>query len=213
MVPQPAAGAQPPAARRAVGIAGYENRSLDVAGTDNTLTYDNSEVFLNRIGQLNGNTGDTYASGLNVVDAKLSTVHSGDSRSAYQSADPPPLNAASSGSPSASGSAMPSTPMAPASSVSIADSKGVATATADDTLVIGGSGVHDQGVRMQGDRNVSTYDNSNAAIGGIGDVNAQMGNSETSGAVAMAVTGSTLEAGGSFLTASRPPPLSGPARP
>ena len=87
---------------RAIGIAGYENHALDIAGSDNVVTYDDSNVFLHRIGRLNGNTGDTDTSGLNVVDATGSTVRSGDSGNSDESSDPPPFNAARSGSSSAS---------------------------------------------------------------------------------------------------------------
>ena len=48
-----------------------------------------------------------------------------------------------------------------------------------------------------------TYDDSNVVIGGIGNVNAQIGDSDTSGTVAMAIRDSVIEAGGSFLPASQ----------
>ena len=56
-------------AGRAVGVAGWENHAIDVTGSDNLVTYDDSNLFMNRIGTLNGNTGDTDTSGLNVVDS------------------------------------------------------------------------------------------------------------------------------------------------
>ena len=87
--------------------------------------------------------------------------------------------------------------------MSIADINGVSTATGSDSLVIGGDGMDDNGVRVQGDRNVATYDDGNVAVGGIGNVNAQIGDSDTSGTVVMAVHDSDIQAGDSFLPASQ----------
>ena len=52
----------------------WESYRLDVAGQDITVTADDSNVFRHRDGKLNGNTGDTDASGLNVVDARDSVI-------------------------------------------------------------------------------------------------------------------------------------------
>jgi hypothetical protein len=189
------------AAGRAVGVAGYELHSIDVAGSDNLLTYDDSNLFFHRVGVLNGNTGDTDTSGLNVVDSTHSVVRSGDSGNSDETPDPPPFNPASLGASPMSG--VLSTPTMSGSSVSIADVNGVSTATGADTLVIGGDGFDDNGVRVQGDRNVAIYDDGNVAIGGSGAVNAQIGDSDTSGAVVMAVRDSDIAAGDSFLPASQ----------
>src|SRR6202007_1118578 len=51
-----------------VAIAGFEDHSVSVIGDDHLVTYDDSNVFINRDGQINANTGDTDSSGLNVVD-------------------------------------------------------------------------------------------------------------------------------------------------
>jgi hypothetical protein len=87
--------------------------------------------------------------------------------------------------------------------VSVADINGISTATGQDTLVVGGDGLDDNGVRIHGDRNVATYDDGNVAIGGVGNVNAQIGDSDTSGAVVMGVRDSNVAAGDSFLPASQ----------
>lgn len=42
---------------RAVAIAGYENHSVNVAGNDQIVTYDDSNVYINRNGEIMGNTG------------------------------------------------------------------------------------------------------------------------------------------------------------
>ncbi len=75
----------------------------------------------------------------------------------------------------------------------------MSTANGADSLVIGGDGVDDNGVTVRGDRNVVTYDDGNVVVGGRGDVNAQIGDSDTSGAVVMGVDGSLIETGDSFL--------------
>ncbi len=64
-------------AGRGVAISGYEDHSLDVAGRDHVVTYDDSNVFIARNGQINANTGDTDSAGLNVIDVTGSVVHSG----------------------------------------------------------------------------------------------------------------------------------------
>lgn len=195
LLPGPAEGST----GRAVGIAGYEIHSIDIGGSHNLVTYDDSNLFFDRNGTLNGNTGDTDTSGLNVVDAARSVVRSGDSGNSDETPDPPPFNPASLGSPSLSG--LLSTPTTGGSSVSVADVNGISTATGEDSLVIGGDGMDDNGVRVQGDHNVATYDDGNVAIGGTGNVNAQIGDSDTSGTVAMAIRDSNIVAGNSFLPA------------
>jgi hypothetical protein len=180
-----------------VGIAGYELHSIDINGSDNLATYDDSNLFMHRVGLLNGNTGDTDTSGLNVVDAARSVVRSGASGNSDETPDPPPYNYAKYGSPAAPGVSNPGS----TSSVSVADVNGISTATGADSLVVGGDGMDDNGVRVRGDRNVTTYDDGNVAIGGYGNVNAQIGDSDTSGTVAMGVRDSHVEAGGSFLPA------------
>ena len=62
---------------RAVDIAGYEDHSLAVRGQRNVVTYDDSNVFIDRFGQINANTGDTDSAGLNAVDTVRSNVSAG----------------------------------------------------------------------------------------------------------------------------------------
>ena len=62
---------------RGVAISGYEDHSLDVTGLDHVVTYDDSNVFIARNGQINANTGDTDSAGLNVIDVTGSVVGSG----------------------------------------------------------------------------------------------------------------------------------------
>jgi len=190
---------------RAVAIAGYEDRTLEVVGNDNLLTNNDSNLFFHRAGLLNGNTGDTHTSGLNVVDATGSLVRSGSSGAPP---DPAALDQTSVGSsPAVVGSA----PAPGAASASVAGANGTATATGADSLVIGGAGVVDAGVQMHGDRNVTTSDDGNVAVGGVGDVNAQVGDSDTSGAVVMDVADSEITTGSSVAPAGTPPPDAAPA--
>jgi hypothetical protein len=57
----------------------WESYRLDVAGQDIMVTADDSNVFRDRDGKINGNTGDTDASGLNVVDATDSVINGSES--------------------------------------------------------------------------------------------------------------------------------------
>jgi hypothetical protein len=183
---------------RGVALAGYEIHSIDVEGSDNLLTYDDSNLFFHRSGSLNGNTGDTATSGLNVVDSLRSLVRSGNSLDAgnpSSSRFDPARSAPSFTSPLSRG-------VVDGASASVADVNGVSTANGQDTLVIGGDGVDDESVRIRGSANVATYDDGNLTVGGIGDVNAQIGDSETSGAVVMAVKDSDVVTGDSLLSRS-----------
>jgi hypothetical protein len=293
--------------RRAVAIAGIENHSVDVGGDENVVTYDDSNVALDRNGRVNGNTGDTDTSGLNVVDDEGSAIRSGDSGNSDEAPDDPPFAASSAGPPAesdgrressgqsvpekdssarppaesngrressgqsvpekdssarppaesdgrreSSGQSVPekdSSARPPAESdgqgdasrpsaavatssprplpeangrqggsqpsASVADVNGVSTATADDSLVVGGDGIDDNGVTVRGRRNVVTYDDGNVAVGGTGDVNSQIGDSDTGGAVTIGTRGSHIRAGDSFLPArqqagaQRPDPFDG----
>src|SRR4051812_3245948 len=59
---------------RGVAISEWESYRTDAAGKDIVVTTDDSNFFRDRNGKLNGNTGDTDASGLNVTDATDSTI-------------------------------------------------------------------------------------------------------------------------------------------
>jgi hypothetical protein len=190
---------------RAVAITGYQDKTIQVVGNDNLLTKEDSNLFYQRAGHLNGNTGDTDMSGLNVVDATGSLVRSGNSSAPP---DPAPVDQASTGpSPAAVAAA----PAPGAASASVAGPNGTATATGADSLAIGGPGVVDTSMQVYGERNVTTSDDGNVTVGGLGDVNAQVGDSDTSGAVVMDVTDSEITTGSSVLPAGTPPPDASPA--
>ena len=64
----------PGATTRGVAFSEWESYRTDLAGRNIIATTDDSNVFVNRNGKLNGNTGDTDASGLNIVDATDSVI-------------------------------------------------------------------------------------------------------------------------------------------
>jgi hypothetical protein len=67
-----------------VAISGFEDHSVSVIGNDQVVTYDDSNVFIERNGPVNANTGDTDSSGLNVVDVTGSRIRSGNSGDAEE---------------------------------------------------------------------------------------------------------------------------------
>ncbi|MFD7026155.1 hypothetical protein [Promicromonospora sukumoe] len=190
---------------RSLAISGFEDHSVSVVGSDQVVTYDDSNVFLARDGRINANTGDTDSSGLNTVDVTGSVVRSGNSGDAEdvegdddagedeedseegedQEEDDEPA-----------GPAVPVTgpPVTGTSHATVTD-EGASSATGDGALVIGADGFDDVSIRSRGDGNVVTYDDSNVVIGGSGPVNTQIGDSDTGGAVVMGVHGSDVRAG------------------
>ena len=62
-------------------------------------------------------------------------------------------------------------------------------------VVVGADGYEDVSIRSRGNRNLVTYDDSNLVVGGTGDGNAQIGDSDTGGAVVMGVHGSVTPLG------------------
>ena len=65
------------------------------------------------------------------------------------------------------------------------------------SLTVGGDGIDDLSERVDGNCNVSTYDDSNVVIGGSGAVNAQIGDSDTGGTVTMDTVDSIVSGGNS----------------
>lgn len=181
---------------RATAIAGWDRRTVEVTGSDNLVGYDSSNLFYQRDGDLNGNTGDAKSSGLVAVDVAQSAVGSG--RSCSASSPATALDAAE--LPSIPGV----WPLPEGSGASVVGPDSIATATGDDTLVIGGDGVHDMGVQVTGDSNVVAYDGGNTVVGGTGDANAQVGDSDAGGVVVMSVGGSEIQAADTCAIAPSP---------
>ncbi|MFI2364007.1 hypothetical protein [Promicromonospora sp. NPDC019610] len=194
-----------------MAISGFEDHSVSVVGSDQIVTYDDSNVFLGRDGRINANTGDTDSSGLNAVDVTGSVVRSGNSGDAEDTeedeGDGEEGEEEEEGAPGDAaeedteeqGPAVPTTgPAAPGSTTSghaTVTDEGESSATGNGALVVGADGFDDVSIRSRGDRNVVTYDDSNVVIGGTGPVNAQIGDSDTGGAVVMGVHGSDVRAG------------------
>jgi hypothetical protein len=172
---------------RAVSINGFEDHSVNVTGDDQIATYDDSNVFLHRDGAINANTGDTDSSGLNAVDVTYSVVRSGLSTDGGNGGDVVALRAG----------ARAKTPAHPRAdgTAAVVDDDSATTATGADPLVIGGDGYDNLGIHAIGHRNIVTYDDSNLVNGGAGKVNAEIGDSDTGGAVVMGIDHSDVAAG------------------
>ncbi|MFD7310348.1 hypothetical protein [Promicromonospora sp. NPDC059942] len=201
-----------------MAISGFEDHSVSVVGSDQIVTYDDSNVFLGRDGRINANTGDTDSSGLNAVDVTGSVVRSGNSGDAEdteedegdeeegeeeEGEEEEPGAGAEEGTEDEGPAVPPLGPPAPGPTTSGPTTSGQATvtdegessATGNGALVVGADGFDDVSIRSRGDRNVVTYDDSNVVIGGTGPVNTQIGDSDTGGAVVMGVHGSDVRAG------------------
>ena len=75
--------------------------------------------------------------------------------------------------------------------------EGTTLASGADALVIGADGFDDDDNRAAGENIVITRDDGNVVLGGTGDVNAQIGDSEQ-GAVIMGVTRTFIKGGGAY---------------
>ena len=246
---------------RTADVAGFEDHSVLTRGMGNVVTYDDSNVFVNRDGKINANTGDTDSAGLNAVAIRNSTVRAGphcddgcDDESIIQAEagvfdegdvgvdgdgnvvwspdivaetapadnvdcdDPAETNddGCDDSSPADNGDdddsvddespdgdvsdpAEPAETTEEANSTRPAADNGPELEGRGDTgsLTVGGDGIDDLSERVDGVGNISSYDDSNVVVGGSGDVNAQIGDSDTGGTVAMDVVDSTVEGGNS----------------
>ena len=208
-------------------VSGFEDHSVSVLGDDQLVTYDDSNVFINRNGHINANTGDTDSSGLNAVDVTDSRIRSGDSGDGESDEDneeasaPAEQESAADSGTDESEDDQPGRDSDETSESSDADDEpadpesdstespvtgrtmpeatvtdeGASIAEGDHPVVVGADGYDDVSIRTRGNRNVVSYDDSNVVIGGTGDVNAQIGDSDTGGAVVMGVHGSDISAG------------------
>jgi hypothetical protein len=250
----------PGAKSRGVAFSEWESYRTDAAGQNILVTTDDSNFFRDRDGKLNGNTGDTDASGLNVTDAADSVILGTESadQAPWQVDPPSGSGAPASGATQDSGDGVVEAPDAPdanpgsgvttgptvptavpiqttpaaTAAVAIARPRGggsttpssdgsdfpyyawvrnansnVATsvhtdegttlASGADAFVIGGDGYDDDDNRAAGNNIVITRDDDNVVIGGTGDVNAQIGDSEQ-GAVIMGVQRVFVKGGGAY---------------
>ena len=210
-----------------VAISGFEDHSVSVLGDDQVTTYDDSNVFLFRNGDINANTGDTDSSGLNAVDVWDSRVRAGNSGDGEDVEEAEVAD--SEGAPVADRTTAPTGDDSDASNVADTGSddddenassetgaeeigssgatvsdEGASTAVGAHSLVVGADGYDDVSIRTQGNGNITTYDDSNVVIGGTGHVNAQIGDSDTGGTVVMGIHGSDISGGceGDLCTSS-----------
>lgn len=192
---------------KGMAISGYEDHSVNVSGEDQIAVYDDSNLFINRNGQLNANTGDTDSSGLNAVDVSGSKVRSGnhteDGENGDDDEDGPEENALPEAAPTEQTAEPTGTnngtgggSNGPGATGTVTD-EGESSATGKSATTIGADGYDDLGTEVHGKRNVAVYDDSNVVVGGTGNVNAQIGDSDTSGAVVMGIDGSDVQAGNS----------------
>lgn len=234
---------------RTADIAGFEDHSVLTRGVGNIVTYDDSNVFMDRDGKINANTGDTDSAGLNAVAVVRSIVTAGphcddgcDDESIIQAeagvfdegdvaidghgnvvwapdaTDESPVDDDSEDDslPADNGDdddseddespdGDVSDPAEPAETREEADSTRLAAGTgvdpvyapADGSLTVGGDGIDDLSLRVDGFGNVASYDDSNVVVGGAGDVNAQIGDSDTGGTVVMDIVDSAVSGGDS----------------
>ena len=226
-----------------VAISGFEDHSVSVNGNNQIVTYDDSNVFIERNGEINANTGDTDSSGLNVVDVTESWVRSGNSGDAGSTGDKADeqrarkapqaipsvgeaaqdqlnldvnpslggrviLGFAAMPDPGADGLALEPTAeesgnehsmslpqLQKGQSFAVVSGEGTPAAVGSSTFVVGDDGFDDVAIRSTGDRNIITYDDSNLVIGGTGKVNAEIGDSDTGGTIAMGIRNSIVEGG------------------
>jgi hypothetical protein len=254
---------------RAVAFSEWESYRTDVAGENILVTTDDSNFVRDRNGKINGNTGDTDASGLNVTDASDSVIYGTesadfppwdpngsadeeepeeadeseeegsepdevddvaiDSRAvihdvaamlarapvpegaavaavvAPSECDPDGDDCGDDEAPPAGGSSddfdFPYVEWVQSASRDVASSvhtdEGTTLASGADALVIGADGYDDDDNRAAGKNIIITRDDGNVVIGGTGDVNAQIGDSEQ-GAVIMDVERVFIQGGGAY---------------
>jgi len=279
----------PGAKTRGVAFSEWESYRTDVAGRNIIVTTDDSNLWKDRNGKLNGNTGDTDASGLNVTDAVDSVIRGTESadEAPYQtiaqaivdlasenpSSHPPsgggdddddgdandpdpganpedrppvvpvfgpggqlgdpilgsdgpvtgpttptgstrttanamasfvPTARAAGGSDDGGGSGFDfpydqwvrSFSRSPVASAIHTD-EGTTLASGQDAVVVGADGYDDDDNRVAGENIVVTRDDGNIVLGGTGDSNSQIGDSEQ-GAVIMNVVRTFIQGGGAY---------------
>lgn len=162
------------------GLADVEDHSVHVVGAGQIVTNDDSNAFLDRNGQINSNTGDTDSSAVNALDVTQSRIRSGSSAGVPDEpgedeiGDAETTAATDLGDPTSA--AAPTTPPEPPAATE-------------------GAEFQDVSVHTTGTRNAVTQDDSSLIRGGTGHVNAQAGDSDTAGIVAMGVHDAEIESG------------------
>ncbi len=159
------------------GAGDGEDHSVHVTGHGQVVTTDDSNTFLYRDGQINSNTGDTDSSAVNVLDVTRSTIHTGSSAGVPDEPGEDEIGNDEQAAASADDAAI-----APAVPVELPDVENAAE-------------LQNNSVHVTGTRNAVTQDDSSLVLGGTGRVNAQAGDSDTAGVVAMDVHDSDIATG------------------
>lgn len=188
------AGSPATAAGLVPGLAGdFEDHSVHVVGQGQIVTNDDSNAFLDRDGQINSNTGDTDSSAINALDVTDSRIVSGSSAGVPD--EPGEDETGDDESPDAAGGAAEDAAAPPAGAAPTPPPATGTPVPAPDDEDGDGVEVQDISVHATGTRNAVTQDDSSLVMGGTGHVNAQAGDSDTAGIVAMGVHGGNLESG------------------
>ncbi|WP_158370274.1 hypothetical protein [Cellulosimicrobium cellulans] len=181
-----------------VAFSGYEDHSLRVGGDRNLIAYDDANLFVDHVGRIDANTGDTDSSGINAVDVTGSVIRSGASGGVEDEPgeEPEEEESVEPESPDDAATA-PAGTSAPAQGAGVATSPTPATpAPAGSTsLSVSGDGFDDLSVHTSGDGNVISDEDSNLVVGGTGPVTAQVGDADTAGVLVMGVHDSTVVSG------------------
>jgi hypothetical protein len=181
-----------------VAFSGYEDHSLCVGGNRNLIAYDDANLFVDHVGRVDANTGDTDSSGINAVDVTGSVIRSGASGGVEDEPgeEPEEEESAEPVSPDDAATA-PAGTSAPAQGAAVATSPTpAAPAPAGGTsLSVSGDGFDDLSVHASGDGNVISDEDSNLVVGGTGPVTAQVGDADTAGVLVMGVHDSTVVSG------------------
>ena len=192
-------GLSPSSGSMDVDIEGFEDHSLHVVGNGQIVTNDDSNIFINRNGLINANTGDTDSSGLIAVDVTNSVIRSGESGDDDEDSDGEDDDSDSDADDEAEEDAEEEaderTTESATPTVVETDSGSGGPDGADSSLTIGGDGFDDISLHAEGNGNIVTADDSNIVVGGTGQVNAQIGDADTGGVIVMGVHGSVTESG------------------
>jgi hypothetical protein len=171
-------------------VADYEDHSVHVVGHGQIVTNDDSNAFIDRVGQVNSNTGDTDSSAINALDVTDSRIRSGSSAGIP---DEPGEDEIGQDEAPAEQTPSPAQALLPDGPPTVT-TPALTTAEQPDADAPGAE-IHDKSVHSTGTGNAVTQDDSSLVLGGAGHVNAQAGDSDTAGVVAMGVHGSELESG------------------
>lgn len=178
-----------------VAFSGYEDHSLRVGGNRNLIAYDDANLFVDHVGRVDANTGDTDSSGINAIDVTGSVIRSGASGGVEDEPGEEPEEEESvvPASPE-DAAATPAGTSAPAQAPA-APAPAAPAPAGGTSLSVSGDGFDDLSVHASGDGNVISDEDSNLVVGGTGPVTAQVGDADTAGVLVMGVHDSTVVSG------------------